>query len=100
MASPLGKLLPRPTGSPTPTIGGDRSPDCGPRRYAAARWRTTLRRMDTTERTAHGDPHMPAFTTATAEEIALARKLRDAIVQRYLAASPRTTDPYWCIGAD
>jgi len=56
--------------------------------------------MDTTERTAHNELHVPAFITATADEIALARKLRDEIVQRYLATSPRTTDPYWCIGAD
>ncbi len=53
--------------------------------------------METTERTAHGDS---VFITATADEIALARKLRDEIVQRYLAASPRTTDPFWCIAAD
>jgi len=56
--------------------------------------------METTERTAHGDSRLPVFITATADEIALARKLRDEIVQRYLAASPRTTDPFWCIAAD
>ncbi len=56
--------------------------------------------METIERAAHGDSHMPVFITATADEIALARKLREEIVQRYLAASPRKIDPYWCIGAD
>lgn len=56
--------------------------------------------METTDRTAPHDSHLPAFITATAAEIALARKLRDEIVRRYLAAVPRATDPFWCIGAD
>ena len=56
--------------------------------------------METPDRTARRDTWLPAFITATAAEIALARKLRDEIVQRYLAVPPRTTDPYWCIGAD
>lgn len=56
--------------------------------------------MEATERTAHSESHLPAFITASDDEIALARKLRDEIVQRYLARSLRATDPYWCIGAD
>lgn len=56
--------------------------------------------METTDRTAHGDSLLPRFITATADEIALARKLRDEIVRRYLANTPRVTDPFWCISAD
>ncbi|MFO1413864.1 MAG: hypothetical protein U1F10_08155 [Burkholderiales bacterium] len=56
--------------------------------------------MEPTDTPPHGDPHLPRFTTATADEIALARRLRDEIVQRYLGAAPGPTDPYWCIGAD
>jgi hypothetical protein len=56
--------------------------------------------METFDRTAHNDSWQPRFTAASVEEIRLAEQLRQQIQQRYLGQANRTSDPYWCIGAD
>jgi hypothetical protein len=56
--------------------------------------------MDTLKNTPRFDPLMPRFTTASLDEIRQAEELRRRIEQRYLAATHRPNDPYWCVGAD
>ena len=45
-------------------------------------------------------PEPTRFVPATVDEIRLAEELRRAIQRRYLDASKKRSDPYWCVGAD
>ena len=45
------------------------------------------------------ESEMTPFVTASAQEIQLAEELRRLIEQRYLVDS-KSSDPYWCVGAD
>ena len=83
-----------------PTIGAVRCLRWDKRRWPPDAVLRTLRSMETFDRTAHNDSWQPRFTAASVEEIRLAEQLRQQIQQRYLGQANRTSDPYWCIGAD
>jgi hypothetical protein len=56
--------------------------------------------MELPKRTADPAPVLPPCTTPSLEEIRYAEQLRREIERRYLARADRSSDPYWCVGAD